>query len=179
MSKTLGSISAGSAGEIPSLREVGGPFGGSVIVGRSTAAAFIVRHLEAYSEGLAFTLELRVSGPFTQKPDVEKQCLSFVTPRRGSSNRALVVESEDSTIRFAIALQYLTSMDHPTLHTPSWGGGARGGTGRWHRECFVKPYPTDISFSASWHEAGITSAEARLSPDVLAAAKNSIVKLDD
>lgn len=178
MSKTMGSISAGSAGEIPSLREVGGPLGESLIVGRSSATAFIVRHLEAYSDGLAFSLELRVSRPFTQKPDVEKQCLSFVTPRRGS-NTELVIESEDTAIRFAITLQHLTSMDHPTLHTPSWGGGAGGGTGRWHRECFVKPYPTNISFSASWQEAGITSAEARLSPDVLAAAKNNIVKLDD
>lgn len=173
----LGSISAGGSRRGPSLHEVGGPVGESLVVGRSSKAAFIVRHLEAYSEGLAFTLELRVKEPFASRPDIERQCLSFVKPQR-SPDTKLVVESTDSAIRVELVVQHSSSID-PTLHAYNgWGGGAGDGTGRWYRGCFVKPYPMSISFSAVWHELGIYSAGASLSDHALDAAKDSIVQLD-
>lgn len=143
----------------------------SAVIGRSDKVAIVSMHFDAYTDGLAFVVEVRTHPDASHIRGVREECINFV--RQGVS-----LVDDTSAAREGLGAGLLATSPHSTLAaTQGWGGGVAEGFGLWHGGYFLSPYPESLTMVAWWPEVGIATSSVTIDDAELRSARNRVVDI--
>lgn len=168
----LGYLSAGHRTTAFPAKEAAGGLGLTIVIGRSADVAVLLTHLDAYSDGLAFAIQVRTSPAISSESSVQQECVAFV--REGLS----ILREEDVPVDHDLSAGLLVEPAGARLtQMRGWGGGVAEGFGLWEGGWFLSPFPAALSVVGRWPARGIATSRVELDQSALREARDRVVRL--